>query len=88
MIALDIAPEETKRQARQAEEMQQRYRNVFGSEEGRRVLGDILTLGHFGETLDPNDPVAVASYNFALTIARMAGALDPLYTGLGIFGKT
>ena len=61
-----------------------RYRNVFGTAEGRIVLGDILTLGHFGETLNPLDPVAVAEHNAAIVIARMAGAFDPLYTELGM----
>ena len=41
---------------RAAREMQQRYRNVFGTAEGRMVLGDILDVGHFGMALDPNDP--------------------------------
>lgn len=72
---------------REAQEMQHRYRNIFGTPEGRRVLGDILTLGHFGVTLNPNDPVQVAEYNVALTIARMAGALDPMYSQLGMETK-
>lgn len=66
------------------QEMQQRYRNVFGTAEGRKVLGDILTLGHFGVNLNPSDSIVISNYNFALTIARMAGALDPLYAHLGI----
>jgi len=70
-----------------AKEMQQRYKNVFGTAEGRIVLGDILTLGHFGETLNPVDPVAVAEYNAAMIIARMAGAFDPLFEYLGMVEK-
>ena len=70
-----------------AKEMQQRYKNVFGTPEGRIVLGDILTLGHFGETLNPVDPVAVAEYNAAMIIARMAGAFDPLFEYLGMVEK-
>ncbi len=66
------------------EEMQQYYHNVFQSMEGQKVIGDILTVGHFGETIDPNDPVKVAEYNFAIVIARMAGVLDPLYQQLGM----
>jgi hypothetical protein len=65
-------------------EMQQRYQNVFGTPEGRVVLGDILTMGHFGVTLHPDDPVEVAEYNFALVIAQMARALDLVYPQLGI----
>lgn len=67
-----------------AAEMQQRYRNVFGTAEGRIVLGDILTLGHFGEPLLPTDAVAVAENNAAILIARMAGAFDLLYDQLGM----
>lgn len=70
-----------------AKDLQQRYRNVFGTIEGRIVLGDILTLGHFGETLNPADPVAVAEYNAAITIARMAGAFDMIYAQLGMIEK-
>jgi hypothetical protein len=66
------------------EEMQQCYRNVFGTAEGLRVIGDILTLGHFGETIDPNDPVKVAEYNFAIVIARSACVLDQLFVQLGM----
>lgn len=65
-------------------DMQKRYKNVFGTPEGRIVLGDILTLGHFGETLNPTDSVVVAEYNAAITIARMAGALDMVYKQLGM----
>jgi len=64
--------------------MQQRYHNVFGTAEGRRVMGDILTLGHFGVVLEATDPVMVAEYNFAMTIARMAGAFDTIYPMLGM----
>jgi len=70
-----------------AKEMQQRYKNVFGTTEGRIVLGDILTLGHFGETLNPTDPVQVAEHNAAVLIARMAGAFDSLYKQLGMIEK-
>jgi hypothetical protein len=66
------------------EAMQKRYKNVFSTPEGRIVLGDILTIGHFGETLNPTDPIVVAEYNAAITIARMAGSLDSLYRDLGM----
>ena len=70
-----------------ARDMQKRYKNVFGTMEGKRVLGDILTLGHFGETLNPTDPVMVAEHNAAIIIARMAGAFDGLYRELGMVDK-
>lgn len=67
-----------------AKEMQQRYRNVFGSAEGLIVLGDILKLGRFAVNIDPNDPILVTEKNFAETIARTAGAFDSIYTELGM----
>jgi len=66
------------------QEMQQRYRNVFGGSEGKLVLGDILSKGHYGVTLDPDNPVMVAEYNFALVIATLAGAFDALYRQYGM----
>lgn len=66
------------------EAMQQRYRNVFGSSEGKLVLGDILAKGHYGETLNPDNPVAIAEYNFALVIGHLAGTFDLLYPQLGL----
>ena len=67
-----------------AEEMQQRYRNVFGTREGQLVLGDIMVTGHVFDNIDPRDPVLVAERNFALTIGRMASVLDALYAQLGL----
>lgn len=70
-----------------AKEMQQRYRNVFDTAEGRIVLGDILNLGHVFDTLDPLDPVANSERNFAVVIGRSAGAFDSLYIHLGMHQK-
>jgi hypothetical protein len=70
--------------AQQAKDMMQRYKNVFGTAEGKIVLGDILTLGHFGDPLMPTDLVSVAEYNAAIMIARMAGAFDGIYNELGM----
>ena len=67
-----------------AQEMLQRYRNVFGTNEGRIVLGDLFARGHLGITLNPDNPVMVAEYNFALVIVTMAGLFDPLYPQLGL----
>lgn len=67
-------------------EMQQLYKNVFGSAEGRVVLGDILTKGHYGVTLDPETD-QVAEYNFALVIGTLAGAFDQIYNQLGMIEK-
>ena len=66
------------------QETMQRYRNTFGTEHGRKVLGDILLMGHVLDNIDPNNNVQIAERNFALTIARLAGALDLVYPQLGI----
>ena len=68
-------------------DMMQRYRNVFGSTEGKIVLGDILTTGHFGETINPTDYVAMTENIFSTQIARMAGAFDSLWIDLGMNQK-
>jgi hypothetical protein len=80
---IEFTPQEGA-QVRRIKEMQQRYRNVFGSAEGKLVLGDILTEGHFGETLNPNDTMQVAEHNTAVRIARIAGAFDPMWIDLGM----
>lgn len=69
------------------EEMQSRYRNVFGTAEGRIVLGDILKLGGVFDSVDPTDPAMGAERNFALTIGRTARAFDSLYIELGMVEK-
>ena len=69
------------------QEMQQRYKNVFGSSEGKLVLGDIASVGHVFDTLNPEDVAKVAERNFALVIMQMAGAFDSLYLQLGIATK-
>ncbi len=67
------------------QEMQQRYRNVFGTPEGQLVLGDIASVGHVFDTIDPNSVERVAERNFALVILQMAGAFDAtLYPQLGL----
>jgi hypothetical protein len=62
-----------------SKDMMKRYKNVFSSEEGKLVLGDILTKGHYGVTLDSENRDQVAEYNFALVIATMAGAFEQVY---------
>ena len=79
---LEESPEEQR-----VREMMQMYRNVFGTPEGRIVLGDILTLGHFGETLNPDDPARFGEYSLAVVIARQAGAFDQLWRDLGLVPK-
>ena len=69
------------------EEMLQYYQNVFGSAEGRIVLGDICELCHVFDNLDPKDADLCSQRNIGLTIMRQAGVLNPLYTQLGIKEK-
>jgi len=69
-------------------EMQQRYRNVFSTAEGQKVLGDIAELGHLFDPIHPEDVASIAERNFALTILRMAGSLDVLYRQLGLAQPT
>ena len=71
----------------EAEQMLQRYHNVFGTVEGRAVLGNILVLGRFGEVLDPNSPAQIGAYNLVITIANMSGVLDLVKPQLGITTK-
>jgi histidinol phosphatase-like PHP family hydrolase len=65
-------------------ELDQLYRNIFSSSEGLTVLGDILTKGHYGLTLDGENRDQIAEYNFALMIATRAGVFDNLYRQLGL----
>jgi hypothetical protein len=75
----DIDPKE-----KQFRDMLQRYKKVFGTDEGRRVLGDILTSCHFGETLDPDNRVQVSEFNVGLTILYKTGFLEVICLQLGM----
>lgn len=83
---LNLEGPEIEREKQRVRDMMQRYKNVFGTDEGRLVLGDILTLCHFGETLDPKDAVQTSEHNVGVTILRMAGGLDSLYLQFGMKG--
>lgn len=63
-------------------EIEQLYRNVFGSAEGRRVLGDILAFCHFGALLTTE--VERIEYNVGVAIARMSGTMQEIDTLLKI----
>jgi hypothetical protein len=77
---IEFRPPEPKDDSAKA--MRQRYRNVFGTAEGRAVLGDILVLCHFGIPL--NSEEERIEYNVGITIARMAGRLSEVDAMLGI----
>ena len=68
---IDYTPQKDARQIA-TKEMRQNYRNVFGSAEGHKVLGDILSLCHYGVPLT-ND-VERIEYNVGLEIAQMCGS--------------
>lgn len=70
-------------QDRKMKEMLQRYRNVFGTPEGLRVLGDILTQWcHFGVPLNTEEERI--EYNVGVAIARASGIFAAIDKMLGI----
>ena len=69
-------------QERRSRDMQLRYRNVFGSAEGRKVLGDILDLCHFGVPL--NNETERIEYNVGVAIGRMSGIFGDIDVLLNI----
>jgi len=50
-----------------------KYRKVFLSPLGREVLTDILTMCHFGKTLDSANLHQVAEYNVGVAILAKMG---------------
>jgi hypothetical protein len=66
------------------EAMKQRYRNVFGTDEGVLVLGDILRMCHFGVPL--NSEEERVEYNVGVAIARMCGIMGLVDNLVGIRG--
>jgi hypothetical protein len=58
----------------QQQEMDQRYRNVFGSAEGRKVLGDILLTCHIGVPLTTEEQRY--EHNIGIYIARRSGIMS------------
>lgn len=54
-----------------------KYRCVFaGSAVGREVLGDILTICHFGSTLDPDNPSQIGEHNVGVTVLAKMGVFS------------
>ena len=54
-------------------ELMEKYRKVFGSPIGQDVLADILTMTHFGETLDAGNLHRVAEHNLGILILAKMG---------------
>ena len=78
---IEYSPEDDLMRQREQARLQ-RYRNVFGSPEGMRVLGDILRTCHFGVPL--NSEVERIEYNVGVAIARMSGMMTAIDKQLGI----
>jgi hypothetical protein len=78
---IEYDPEQDAAKAK-ARAMEQRYRNVFGTTEGRRVLGDILARNHYGVPL--NSDAERIEYNVAVEIARLSGIMSQIDKLLGI----
>ena len=53
-----------------------KYRRVLTQGIGKDVLSDILTMCHFGATLDMNNPHQIAEYNVGVAILKKCGILD------------
>jgi hypothetical protein len=78
-----ITPDDSRPdQERRQRDMEAYYRNVFGSAEGRKVLGDIMAFCHFGKLL--NDETERVEYNVGVAIARMSGIMSEIDQQLGI----
>jgi hypothetical protein len=54
-------------------ELMEKYRLVFGSPVGQEVLADILTMTHFGCTLNPDNKAQVAEHNIGIAILAEMG---------------
>lgn len=50
-----------------------KYRAVFNTPIGQEVLSDILSMCHFGATLDPDNKVEVSEYNVGVAILARLG---------------
>lgn len=54
-----------------------KYRNVLCSTpQAVEVLTDIMTMCHFGSTLDPANPVQVSEYNVGVAILAKCGVFS------------
>jgi hypothetical protein len=63
-------------------ELWQMYRNVFGTAEGRVVLGDILRMCHFGVPLNTEEERY--EYNVGVAIVRMSGIMSAVDSLIGL----
>jgi hypothetical protein len=54
-------------------ELTAKYRTVFGGALGQEVLADILSMTHFGNTLNPENQAQIAEYNVGIAILAKMG---------------
>ncbi len=78
LLGLDFSLEWERKQR----DLEQLYRNVFGTPEGRRVIGDILRRNHYGVPI--NTDAERIEYNVAIEIARLSGIMSGIDRELGI----
>lgn len=53
-----------------------KYRAVFGNVMGQEVLADILSMTHFGNTLNPDNPAQIAEHNVGIAILAKMGVFS------------
>lgn len=54
-------------------QLTEKYRLVFNSPIGQEVLSDILTMTHFGNTLNSANPQQIGEYNIGVAILAKMG---------------
>lgn len=62
---------------RPGRELQDKYRHLFLSGIGVDVLADLLTICHFGSTLNPDNSIQISEYNVGVAILARCGILGP-----------
>jgi len=54
-------------------ELTAKYRMVFGNAMGQEVLADIMSMTHFGCTLNAENPQQIGEYNVGIAIMAKMG---------------
>ena len=57
-------------------ELTAKYRMVFGNSMGQEVLVDIMTMTHFGQTLNADNPQQIGEYNVGMAIMAKMGVFS------------
>ena len=61
---------------KEMKEITEKYRTIFGSPMGQEVLADILTMTHFGETLNGDNPHQIGQFNIGMAILAKMGVFS------------